>query len=252
MLGDNEYLNAWPARYRRPFMWPWSWKKTAAIGGILIVAVLAAVAVWQGSRALIAWNAVNRVELDTQDVRDELQNLPGTDTPDSPPLVVGGREYLTVLAIGSDERPLDEPDRQEGVYADAVLLYLAPVDGSNPVLVSLPRDLLLHDPCTGQEAKLDRLLAGCGESITGPELVAVAVEDFTQIKVDHIVLFGFGEFIFLIDAVGGVELCVPHALREGGVDLLPAGCSTADGETALSWIRSRTTQEFVDGEWRFV
>jgi anionic cell wall polymer biosynthesis LytR-Cps2A-Psr (LCP) family protein len=26
----------------------------------------------------------------------------------------------------------------------------------------------------------------------------------------------------------------------------------ADGATALQWVRSRGTQEFVDGEWRFV
>jgi len=42
------------------------------------------------------------------------------------------------------------------------------------------------------------------------------------------------------------------ALRDGGVELLPAGCSEADGASALRWVRSRSTQEFVDGEWRFV
>ena len=119
-------------------------------------------------------------------------------------------------------------------------------------LVSLPRDLLVVDPCTREETKLDRTLAGCGETVSGPELVSLAVEDFTGIGIDHYATFDFEAFIEVIDSLGGVELCVDYALREGTTDLLPAGCSTADGKTALAWVRSRGTQEFVDGEWRFV
>ena len=88
--------------------------------------------------------------------------------------------------------------------------------------------------------------------MSGSELVAVAVEDFTGIAIDHFATFNFDAFIEVIDSLGGVEICVDHALREGTYDLLPAGCSTADGKAALTWIRSRGTQEFVDGEWRFI
>ncbi|MCL1598290.1 MAG: LCP family protein, partial [Actinomycetia bacterium] len=169
-------------------------------------------------------------------------------------------EYDAVLAIGSDE-PTDEENRrledaglplQEGAYADAILLWLAPTNGDDPALVSIPRDLLVIDPCTGVETKLDRTFAGCGDDVSGPELVALAVEDYTGIAIDHYAAFGFDAFIDVIDSLGGVEVCVDHALREGTTDLLPAGCSTADGATTLAWVRSRQTQEFVDGEWRFI
>ena len=43
----------------------------------------------------------------------------------------------------------------------------------------------------------------------------------------------------------------PRALRVNlTIDLLPAGCSRADGMTTLAFVRNRTTLEFVDGEWR--
>jgi LCP family protein required for cell wall assembly len=117
--------------------------------------------------------------------------------------------------------------------------------------VSLPRDLVVVDPCTGEETKLDRTLAGCGDTIGGEELVALAVEDFTGIGIDNFASFQFEAFVVAVDAVDGVEICVPNALREGTTEILPEGCSDVDGETALRWIRSRTTQEFVEGEWRF-
>jgi anionic cell wall polymer biosynthesis LytR-Cps2A-Psr (LCP) family protein len=156
--------------------------------------------------------------------------------------------YDAVLVIGSDEKP---PEHQEEIYADALLLYLMPDDGSGPLIVSIPRDLVVVDPCTGP-----------GRSWTGPspragrpsraEHVALTVEDYTGIDIDHYSLrqvrcahpdrrFG-----------GWGDDLLEYALREGTLDLLPAGCSVVDGEHALAWIRSRLTQEFVDGQWRFI
>ena len=138
------------------------------------------------------------------------------------------------------------------MFADAVLFWLVPTNGGDPSLISLPRDLLVIDPCTGEETKLDRTLAGCGEAVSGPELVALAVEDFTGIGVDHFAMFDSDSFVYVVDALGGVEICVDNALRQGNRDILPAGCSTVEGFDAWLWARSRTTQELVDGEWRFV
>ena len=85
------------------------------------------------------------------------------------------------------------------------------------------------------------------------ELVASAVEDFTEVGIDHFASFRFEAFVTMIDAVDGVQVCVPHALRQQGTfDIVPEGCSTVDVTHALAWVRSRTTQEFVDGEWRFM
>ena len=224
-------------------------------------AVLAVVAFggFQGARAWWAWRGIERVEFDTAEARAQLPFVPlGTDEPSPEPVedatptptyeVV---EYDTVLAIGNDFNP-EHPDRQESVNADAILFWLVPTNGGDPILASLPRDLLVVDPCTGEATKLDRTLAGCGEDISGPELVALAVEDYTGIAVDHFAMFGFDAFVEVIDTLGGVQICVDRPVRHGANQLLPEGCSIADGQTALTWMRSRSTQELVDGEWQFV
>lgn len=227
----------------------------------LAAAVFAVVAFggWQGARAWWAWRGIERVEFDTAQARTQLPvQTPDEDAVASNPIqdatpapTYDVVEYDTVLAIAKDEKPGD-PEQDQDVYADAVLFWLVPTNGGDPSLVSLPRDLLVIDPCTGEETKLDRTLAGCGEDVSGPELVALAVEDYTGIAVDHFATFGFDDFVQVIDTLGGVEICVDYAVRQGTTDILPAGCSVADGNTALMWTRSRTTQELIDGEWRFV
>ncbi len=217
------------------------------LGGVVGLVVL--FMGWQGVRAYMAWNSVERVPFDLDEARTALTTVPadaGSTTTTVAPPAVG---YDAVLVIGSDEKP---PEHQEESYADAVLLYLMPDDGSGPLIVSIPRDLVVVDPCTGSRTKLDRTLSPCDGGISDAEHVALTVEDYTGIDIDHFALVKFDALVEIVDEVGGVELCSQYALREGANDLLPAGCSTVDGEHALAWIRSRLTQEFVDGQWRFV
>ena len=224
----------------------------AIVAGVGVLIGVVAFGSWQAITTLNAWNDIERVEFDTEDAR---QRLPGgtplNDT--APPTDVNWDAlYDGVLVIGSDERPEEEASRQERIFSDAVLLYLDPAsDSADPVLVSFPRDLLIADPCTSEESKLDRLFLGCGE-VSGPELVALAIEGYTGVGIDHYAAFGFEGFMAVVDALGGVEICVDRPLRQSPQQALPEGCSLADGETALWYVRSRTLQERVDGEWRFV
>jgi anionic cell wall polymer biosynthesis LytR-Cps2A-Psr (LCP) family protein len=57
----------------------------------------------------------------------------------------------------------------------------------------------------------------------------------------------------VVDAVGGVEICLDYPVRDAKAELdLPAGCTDATGAQALSWVRSRKTQQLVGGSWRSV
>ena len=88
---------------------------------------------------------------------------------------------------------------------------------------------------------------------TLPTMLALAVEDFTGIKVDNFAIFDFAGFEQVIDSVGGVEICSEYPLRDAKSFLdFPGGCVDADGATALAWVRSRKTQQLVDGSWRSV
>ncbi len=149
--------------------------------------------------------------------------------------------YDAYLVVGSDEG-----DRR----ADVIILALLPKDGSAPLMVSLPRDLYLPNRCTQSLTRLNANYNGCGADLNGPTQLAGAVTDFTGIEIDHFALFTMEGFERIIDAVGGMEICVDHPVREDTRLDLPAGCSLVDGEMALGWVRSRKTQEFVDGRWR--
>jgi LCP family protein required for cell wall assembly len=149
--------------------------------------------------------------------------------------------YDAYLIVGSDRG-----DHR----ADVIILVLLPTDGSTPLMVSLPRDLYLPNRCTQGLTRINANYNGCGPDLNGPTQLAGAVEDFTGIEVDHFALFTFDGFEQIIDAVGGMEICVDNPVREQGKMELPAGCTMADGHTTLGWVRSRMTQELVNGHWR--
>jgi LCP family protein required for cell wall assembly len=214
---------------------------------------------YHGIRTYVAWRQLDRVAFDIPASRRALAEvttttLPGASTiPVLPIDPLADDSVVVYLVIGSDERPEPIPGFTQGtIYADAILLYLAPAEG-NPAMVSLPRDLLVTSPCTGGVAKLSTMFTGCGSTVSGQELLAIAVEDFTGVAIDHFAIVRFDAVIDVIDGLGGIELCVPRALQDApGQDLLPAGCSRVDGNTTLRYVQSRTTLELVDGEWRAI
>jgi hypothetical protein len=111
--------------------------------------------------------------------------------------------FNAFLIIGSDTAP-----GRGGKRADVIILALLPEDRSAPILVSLPRDLWMRIPCWNSLNRINAALNGCGDAASGPELLAIAVAEFTGIQADHFALFDFEGFKRVIDACGGIEICV--------------------------------------------
>ncbi|MFV1971849.1 MAG: LCP family protein, partial [Acidimicrobiia bacterium] len=89
--------------------------------------------------------------------------------------------------------------------------------------------------------------------INGPSLLSYTVGQFTGIEVDHFARFDFDGFEEIIDAVGGVEICVEYPVYDEKAGLsLPAGCTNAAGDQALAWVRSRHTLQKINGSWKSV
>ena len=202
-----------------------------------------------------SWNGIARETLDTAGARAIGSPMPEppTDLVDeggTPPIedvvvaqLAPAEAYRSFLLIGTDEAA--------GI-ADVILLTVLPPDGSDPFMVSLPRDLYIPNRCTNGYTRINATLHGCGE-VNGPTALSLAVEDFTGISVDHFALFDFAGFADIIDGVGGVEICVEYERTDWRADLhLPAGCTQADGATALAWVRSRQPRENVNGTWQTV
>ena len=88
----------------------------------------------------------------------------------------------------------------------------------------------------------------------GAALQIKTIENFLNLQIDHVAIVNFTGFEDLIDAVGGVEVDLPHKLcadiaggsggGQGGVTLhLKKGENTLDGEKALAYSRIRKPSE---------
>jgi LCP family protein required for cell wall assembly len=141
-----------------------------------------------------------------------------------------------------------------GALADTIILGLVPADDSEPIMVSLPRDLFVWNLCKQAFTRLNAGLGGCTGEASGSELLAIMVEDFTGIPIDHLARIDFDGFARLVDVMGGITVCVDHPTRDikAHLDIRQTGCNSAGGETALAWVRSRHPEQLIDGQWRMV
>jgi LCP family protein required for cell wall assembly len=77
-------------------------------------------------------------------------------------------------------------------------------------------------------------------STGGPGCTIKTVEQNTGVFIDHFVIVDFSGFNDIVDALGGVDVCLPEAVYEpkSGLDL-EAGTSTVNGDQALAFVRVR-------------
>ena len=150
--------------------------------------------------------------------------------------------FEAYLLVGSDA---------SGHLADTIILALQPNVGGAPIVVSLPRDLWVWNICKNRFSRLNEGLSGCSGMASGSELMAIMVEDYTGIPVDHLARINFDGFANLVDAMGGITVCVDYPSRDAKskLDITEPGCQVVDGDTALAWVRSRGMEQFIDEDW---
>ncbi|MBD0324523.1 MAG: LCP family protein, partial [Aldersonia sp.] len=102
--------------------------------------------------------------------------------------------------------------------------------------VSIPRDSYVTIPGHGRD-KINASFA-----IGGPPLLVQTVEESTGLHMDHYAEIGFGGFAGIVDALGGIQMCLDQPVVDplAGIDL-PAGCQKLEGPQALGFVRSRAT-----------
>ena len=158
------------------------------------------------------------------------------------------KNFTSYLIIGSDERSSNSSASRgnvKGSRADVIMIAMVD-EKSNVSLVSLPRDLLIEDPCTNNIQRINSSYTnnGCG---TNAENLSAVILNITGLKINNFVKFSFEGFEEIIDSLDGVEICVNETQREGYSFELQEGCNLVNGEIALNWIVSRNT-EILDGE----
>lgn len=169
---------------------------------------------------------------------------------DRPPKL---HEDLTVLLIGSDGREGDNADygEFEGERSDSLMLVHIAPDREEVTAINFPRDSLVEipecDPYEGTEGTAGYYgMINAALFHGGQPCVVKTIESLTDIRIDHVVHLGFAGFRDMVDAVGGVEMCIPEPLEDdrAGLDL-DEGEQTLDGEEALAFVRAR--YEIGDG-----
>ncbi len=160
---------------------------------------------------------------------------------------------LNILLVGSDYRRGLE---NEAWRSDTIMiLHVAPTLDQAFVL-SIPRDLQVQIPrCPDSESGcLDKVNAAFAYGGAGPpfdqakgyRLLAATLHDLTGLRFDAAAVIDFSGFAKLVEAIGGVRLCVDVETTSihTGMTWQP-GCQVFQGHQALDYVRQR---DFPDGD----
>ncbi|HEV2809170.1 MAG TPA: LCP family protein [Acidimicrobiales bacterium] len=165
------------------------------------------------------------------------------------------------LLVGSDSREFVQGGEDLAAFgdtedagaqkADTIILLRIDPQAQTAAMVSFPRDLIVTIAGKGQRDRINTAIAG------GPSELIETIEANFNVPVHRYIQVDFKGFRELVDAVGGVELYLEHPVRDrdaqgnnfSGLDIDRTGCVTLDGDMALSYVRSRHFEEFIDGSW---
>ncbi len=140
---------------------------------------------------------------------------------------------LTFLVIGSDHR---EDDAEGDRRSDSMMLVHVNNDRDHVNVVGLPRDSWVDVPGHGKN-KINAAYA-----YGGPQLAIQTVESASNVRIDHYVEVDFTGFTDVVDAVGGINVCLPEPIHDPKAHLaMDAGTHQVDGQEALAFSRTRQT-----------
>ena len=170
--------------------------------------------------------------------------------------VEGPHQPLNILVMGSDSRDCSGCNIDnltgDGQRSDTTILIHLSADRKHAYGVSIPRDSMVSRPeCKNDDGDdipaADNQMWNAAFSLGGPACTIAQFEHLTGIRVDHFVVVDFESFKSMVDAVGGVEVCIPQTWddRAHGI-YLPAGTRRISGKQALQYVRIRHV-EGTDG-----
>lgn len=150
------------------------------------------------------------------------------------------------LIVGSDSRDGLTPEQEKqlatgdsaaagsGTRTDTIMIAHLPDNSTKPTLLSLPRDSQVTIPGHGKN-KINAAF-----SIGGAPLLVQTVEGATGLHIDHYAEIGFGGFANIVDAIGGVDMCIDKPMHDDMTNVsIAAGCQKLDGPHALGFVRMR-------------
>jgi LCP family protein required for cell wall assembly len=194
----------------------------------------------------VAWAGVNRYVGEV--TRISIPGLTGNEDTHSAP--------ETILVVASDSRQGITRSEAATLHlgtadygaprTDTMMLVHISADANAVTVVSLPRDSLATIPAyKGRAAHQAKLNAAYEQG--GAPLMVKTVTQLTGVPIDHYVEINFNGFLKMVDAVGGVEVCLASAMKDQKSGLnLPAGRQTISGPQSLAYVRARYVDPSAD------
>jgi LCP family protein required for cell wall assembly len=155
----------------------------------------------------------------------------------------------TVLMLGTDHAP--GSGRTGDFHSDSIMLLRTDPSHHRLYYLSIPRDIQVPIPGAGTQ-KINAAF-----QVGGPALAIRTIRQFTGIEINHVMVVNFPDFKDLINALGGIEVTVPKAIRSNRFDCPYATQAQCDkwpgwrfakgrqhmnGERALIYSRIRENQ----------
>jgi LCP family protein required for cell wall assembly len=158
------------------------------------------------------------------------------------------------LLIGSDTRAGADavynaakgtPDYTSGERSDTMMLVHVPTGPAKASIISFPRDSWVEIPRwtdtkgAHHPAHMSKLNAAFSEG--GSPLLVATLEQLSGIRVDHVVQIDFSGFKNMVNALGGIEVCVKTTRHDhdSGDNLTKGALHLIKGDAALAFVRDR-------------
>ena len=211
----------------------------------VISATLLVLAVGTAGSVVVAYNHWNS-NLEFKDLSAQL----GDDRP-SKEEVEGPAEPLNILVMGSDSRDCQGCNIDgltgDGERSDTTIMLHLSADRKRAYGISIPRDTLVDRPtCFDEDGEeidgADDVMWNEAYSVGGPACTIRQFEQLTGVRIDNYVVIDFQGFKDMVNALDGVEVCIPEDIYDPEHDItLEAGTREIRDDEALSYVRVRYT-----------
>lgn len=233
-------------------------QRTHHVARSVALTMTAVIAFGATAAGAVAWRLQGNV--DHIDIDDLVVAANPTVTREPDPDDPNAGSPVNILLVGTDIRTGANAiigGEDSSVASDTTIVMHISADRSRVELVSIPRDSMVALPsCTGSNGSTSKPRSyaqfneafGIGWTLGGDTASATActvsaVQSLTGVTINHVAVVDMAGFQQMIDAIGGVDICVPTAMKDKytGLDIT-AGYQHFDGATALRFARARHVQ----------
>ncbi len=169
---------------------------------------------------------------------------------------------FNLLLVGSDSRAFVSNATQVkafgneanagGQRSDVTMVARFDPTAKTVTLLSVPRDLWVDIP--GNDSGISGMNRINAAYDGGPDLLIQTIEKNLGIPINHYVAVNFPGFSGMVNALGGVTMDFPTAVKDQytGLDVTTTGCQVVNGTTALELVRSRHLYyRNLNGYWEY-